>query len=96
MTDRSDRGASAQAGPGSRPPPPALAAPRTPRLDTGDKVRLELSKVYRQARNGQMPWENATKAAHLLYLLFRMLDAGALDDLAGRVEILEAARTSAP
>lgn len=93
LTDRSGHRASAEAGSEPRPPPPT---PRTPRLDTGDKVRLELAKIYRQARHGHLAWESATKAAHILYLLHRMLDAGTLDGLTERVAILEAGRTSAP
>jgi hypothetical protein len=48
-----------------------------------------LARVYRLARHGLMPWEDATKAAHILATVHRMLDAAELDALAARLSELE-------
>ena len=93
MTDES--GQKPSVGAGSRPQP-LPRAPRAPRLDTGDRVRCELARIYRLARAGHLPWEAATKAAHILYSLHRMLDAATLDQLADRVAALEATRAVQP
>ena len=91
MTDRDNQKPSVGEGFEPRPLPPA---PRSPRLDTGDRVRCELARIYRLARAGQIPWEAATKAAHILYSLHRMLDAATLDTLVERISRLEAAKAA--
>jgi hypothetical protein len=88
LTRSSKPKASTDAAPFERPLPPA---PRSPRLDTGGRVRAELARVYRLARHGLMPWEEATKAAHILATVHRMLDAAELDALAARLSELERA-----
>jgi hypothetical protein len=70
---------------------PLPPAPKSPRLDTGGRVRAELARVYRLARHGLMPWEDATKAAHILATVHRMLDAAELEALAARLAALEQA-----
>lgn len=85
MSDLNENKPSVGLGSAGRPLPP-----RTPRLDTGDRVRCELARIYRLARAGHLQWEAATKAAHILFSLHRMLDAATLDQLADRVARLEA------
>ena len=69
---------------------PLPPAPRTPRLDTPDRVRGELARCYRRAAAGLIDWPTACRAGYLLGLLHRMLVDGALDELAGRITALEA------
>ena len=71
---------------------PLPRAPRTPRLDSPDRVRAELARVYRRAAAGLLDWPTACRAGYLLSLLHRMLDAAELRELAARVERLEAHR----
>lgn len=71
---------------------PLPRAPRTPRLDSGDRVRAEVARVYRRAAAGLVDWPTACRAGYLLSLLHRMLDGAALDQLAERVAALEARR----
>lgn len=74
---------------GLRPLPPA---PRTPRLDTADRVRAELARCYRRAAAGLVDWPTACRAGYLLSTLHKMLEAAELRDLAERVALLEARR----
>ena len=71
---------------GPKPLPPA---PRTPRLDSPDRVRAELARCYRRAAAGLVDWPTACRAGYLLSLLHRMLTGAELAELAARVERLE-------
>ena len=88
MTEATAEKSSAAAD-GLRPLPPA---PRTPRLDTPDRVRAELARVYRRAAAGLVDWPTACRAGYLLSLLHKMLTGAELAELAARVERLEAHR----
>ena len=93
LTKESARETSTAAGSGLTPLPPA---PRTPRLDSHDRVRGELARCYRRAAAGLVDWPTACRAGYLLSLLHKMLADASLADLASRIEVLEAGRTSAP
>ena len=74
--------------------PPAAKGSRAPtigRLDSAVRVRRELTRIYREARAGRLPWPDATKACHVLNSVARLLEAC---DLEQRVAALEA-RTDA-
>ena len=40
-------------------------------------MRIELARVYKAGCNGEMPWQDATRAAHVLSIIGR-LDEGKL------------------
>lgn len=70
--------------------PPAEKPARAPtigRLDSAVRVRRELTRLYREARAGRVPWSDACKGAHLLNSIARLLEAC---DLEQRVAALEA------
>lgn len=72
--------------PTSTPSPP----PRRVRaIGTMGGVKSELAAVYRDAHAGRIPWEQATKRAHLLATLGRMIEGGELE---ARLAALEADR----
>jgi hypothetical protein len=83
---------STEAGLGQSPPSPPAAARRLrgPRLDSPVNVRLELCRLYRAARAGDLPVDAATKLGHLLSLIARCLQAEELAELQARIEALEA------
>jgi hypothetical protein len=72
---------------GSRPQP-LPPVPRAPRLDTADRVRAELARIYRFCRAGHVPWETGTKAASILYSIYRMIEGAELE---ARLSALEQA-----
>jgi len=49
--------------------------------------RRELALIYAQARYGAMPWEHATKAAHVLHSIARMISGSEFEE---RLTALEA------
>jgi hypothetical protein len=56
------------------------------RLDTLDRVRRELVKVYRDARDGKRDVSDASKLGHLLVAIGRLIEGS---DLERRLEALE-------
>jgi uncharacterized Zn finger protein (UPF0148 family) len=58
------------------------------RLDTLDRVRRELVKIYRQGREGERDVSDASKLAHILTMIARILEGS---DLEKRIAALEAA-----
>jgi hypothetical protein len=58
------------------------------RLDSLARVRFELTRIYRQARDGERDVSDASKLAHILVAIGRILEGG---DLEKRIEALEAA-----
>jgi hypothetical protein len=86
-TDTAEAGIAA--GSGARPLP---RPPQSPKLSTPGLVRLELSRVYRSARRGQITWQVGCQAAHILTSLHRMLTADDLSALETRLARLEASR----
>lgn len=66
---------------------PAKATRAGPiRLTTADDIRVEMAKVYRAAKRGQMPTQDATR---LVYILGEMRKAIELDVIEQRVQELE-------
>lgn len=78
MKENQDRAASKDSG----APTPRL---RVPLRDQRDVAR-ELARLYRSARAGLVPVGDASKLAHILHVLARVLDGG---DLELRIEALE-------
>jgi len=58
-----------------------------PPLDSMKRVRQELAKVYRQAKNSEIPLADATRYTYILQALARML---ATETLEARIAALEA------
>ena len=63
--------------------------PRVGRLDTPSRCRRELARVYREARQGTLATQDATRLANILYLVARLAELDTLDDLAQRMDRLE-------
>ena len=62
-----------------RPPPPL-------RLDSLKRVRLELNKLYRAARLGQIPTQDASRLTFMLISIGKLLEVEMLE---ARLELLE-------
>lgn len=60
----------------------------SPRLGTAAEVRMEMARLYRDARTGQMEVGDATKLAYLLSTLANLMR---IDDLEQRTSALERA-----
>ncbi|OAP87413.1 hypothetical protein A4H96_14190 [Acidithiobacillus ferrooxidans] len=58
----------------------------SPRLGTAAEVRMEMARLYREARTGQMEVSDATKLAYLLTQLATLMR---IDDLEQRTAALE-------
>jgi hypothetical protein len=56
------------------------------RLDTLDRVRRELVRIYREARDGKRDVSDASKLAHILTMIARILEGS---DLEKRITALE-------
>jgi hypothetical protein len=67
------------------------AAPRSKRiqLDTMDRVRRELARIYVAARDGELDTQDFSRLANGLSILGRLIEGG---DVEKRVEALEANR----
>ena len=61
-------------------PPPRL------NLTTTDDLRREMAKLYRDARNGLLPTQDATRLGYLLDLMRKMIET---NDIEKRLEQLE-------
>lgn len=64
--------------------------PSVGRLDTLPRCRKELVRLYREARHGELPPQSATRLAHLVGLIAKLLEVAQLDEIAQRVAALEA------
>ena len=76
------------------------AATPTPRryrckLDTVRACASETAKLYREARSGLLPVDQAYKLASILQNAGRQIEAASVDDLASRLDQLEG-RTAPP
>ncbi len=58
----------------------------TPRLGTAAEVRMEMARLYRDARGGQIEMADATKLAYILTQLATLMR---IDDLEQRTAALE-------
>jgi hypothetical protein len=56
------------------------------RLDSLSRVRFELTRIYRQARDGERDVGDASKLAHILVAIGRILEGS---DLEKRIAALE-------
>jgi hypothetical protein len=56
------------------------------RLDTIGHVKTEMGRVYRLASAGRMEWHHATRAAHILNSIARLIEG---NDLEARLDRLE-------
>jgi len=68
------------------PPPPAPTHTVRAKLKSIGDVSHELAKLYREARGGKLDVSDASKLAHILALLGRILEGAQLE---ARVEALE-------
>jgi hypothetical protein len=59
------------------------------RLDSLDRVRRELVKIYRQGRDGERDVSDASKLANILTMIARILEGS---DLEKRIAALEQAK----
>ena len=72
-------------------PPGPSARPGPIRLTTVDEIRVEMAKVYREARRRTLPTEEATR---LVYVLTQIVKAHEVAVIEPRIEALE--KLSAP
>lgn len=65
-----------------------LIPPHTPKLNLHDAaaIRRELCALYRDARSGNIPTQDATRLGYLLDLIRKGFETAALQD---RIELLE-------
>ena len=56
------------------------------RLDTLPRVRRELARIYTQAREGERNVADASKLAHMLSLLGRLIEGAELEERIAKVE----------
>jgi hypothetical protein len=80
-----DEDANGNAAEGGGGIPPAGRPPRL-RLDSLARVRFELVRIYREARDGKRDVSDASKLAHILALIGRILEGS---DLEKRIAVLE-------
>jgi hypothetical protein len=66
------------------PPTPTLG--RVGRLDRVGDIRAEMSRVYRLAARGLIPWADATRAVYVLDRIGRLAE---LSEIAERLDALE-------
>lgn len=66
-------------------PTPRLRIP----LRTANDVQRELARLYRQAKAGQIPTQDASRLAYILNLLRQSIETG---DLEARIQALETAK----
>lgn len=72
--------------PAPTPPPVAVRRYRC-RLSTVGNVSAEIAKIYREARSGALPVDHASKYAHILSIIGRIIETS---DLERRVADIEA------
>jgi hypothetical protein len=65
--------------------PDSSLSPRL-RLDTVQRVRQELTRVYYQAKNGKRDVGDASKLGHMLALIARMIEGSTLEERLSEVE----------
>jgi hypothetical protein len=70
-----------------------LPTPRRIDLATIDDVRLEMAKVYREMKSGDIPTQDGTRLAYVLAQIGRLIEA---NDTQRRIEALEVILTRRP
>ena len=88
MNTTSKTGADTGAEPDSTAAPPSSPRRLRLKLATVEDVRRELGRVYREARAGQRNVSDASRLAHVLAVLARLIEGS---DLEKRIAALEAA-----
>jgi hypothetical protein len=88
MAAPDDENGNGDAGEGGGAIPPPGRPPRL-RLDSLHRVRFELVRVYRSARDGERDVGDASKLAHILVAIARILEGS---DLEKRITALEQAK----
>jgi hypothetical protein len=70
----------------------SAALPRLPRvrLDSLDRVRREMAKLYIEGRSGRRDVQDVSRLANVLALIGRVIEGGELEK---RIEALEQAKT---
>ena len=63
-----------------------ITRPPAPRLDTLHKVRRELAHLYREGKAGRMDVATASRLAHILALIARILEGAQLEDRVAELE----------
>jgi hypothetical protein len=58
------------------------------RLDTMDRIRREVTRLYREGRDGERDTQDVSRLANVLALIARMIEGGQLE---ARIAALEAA-----
>lgn len=66
---------------------PAMPGEYPIRLGTVDELRIELGRVYKDARTGRIDTQDATRLGYLLDLVRKMIET---DVIAKRIEAIEA------
>jgi hypothetical protein len=84
--DDEDANGDAVEGGGGIPP---AGRPSRLRLDSLTRVRFELTRIYREARDGKRDVSDASKLAHILVAIGRILEGS---DLEKRIAALEQAK----
>jgi hypothetical protein len=79
-------------------PEPRKASGRTPRpprvkLDTIDRVRRELARLYTEGRDGRRDVADVSKLASVLAIVGRLIEGGEIEK---RIEALERDAASGP
>ena len=77
----------------------AKTSPKPPvvgRLDSLPRCRKELVRLYREARHGELATGDATRLAHIVGLVGKMLESAQLAELEARIVALEATRAVQP
>ena len=70
----------------ARTVPSTPSPPRVGRLDSLVRVRREMSRLYKEARQGQLPSTEATKLTFILQAIGKLLE---IADTEARLEDLE-------
>lgn len=63
---------------------PWLRAPR--RLSSARDCKVELSRIYRAAISGRLPWPVATRATFVLMAMVRAIEVAELEERVGQLE----------
>lgn len=62
------------------------APPRVDKVDTLGGVLKELGRVYRQARQSDLPWSDATKAAYVLHNIRAVIETAIMERRVSELE----------
>ena len=60
--------------------------PRIGQLDTLRRVRLEMVRIYREARQGNLESQEATRLVFILQSIARLIEGGDFEERLGEIE----------